>query len=140
VLGHPHVHLSGLTEVLLMSSSVLAGVLGISLAWYMYRIRPDLPAVLARRLAFCHRLLHNKYYIDELYDHLIVKPTLTFSRRVLLRVVDLACIEFVVNGIPRAIGALSEKMRRVQDGHVSHYLAWMGGGALVIIVVLLARI
>ncbi|MBM9536271.1 NADH-quinone oxidoreductase subunit L [Desulfobulbus alkaliphilus] len=140
VLGHPHVHLSGLTEALLMGSSVLAGVLGIALAWYLYLVRPDLPGVLAQRFSSCHRLLANKYYVDELYDRFIVKPTLTFSRRVLLRLVDLACIEFVVNGIPRAIGSLAEKMRRVQDGYVSHYLAWMGGGALVILVVLLVRI
>ena len=140
VLGHPHVHLSGLAEALLMGSSVLAGVLGIALAWYLYLVRPDLPGTLAERFSSCHRLLVNKYYVDELYDRFIVKPTLTFSRRVLLRLVDLACIEFVVNGVPRAIGSLAEKMRRVQDGYVSHYLAWMGGGALVILVVLLARI
>lgn len=139
VLGHPHIHLSALTEGLLMGSSVLAGILGIGLAYYLYRLKPHLPALLAARLAWVHRLLINKYYIDELYDLAIVKPTLAFSRRVLLRVVDLACIEGVVNGIPRAIGGLSEKMRRVQDGQVSHYLAWMGGGALVLLVVLLVR-
>jgi len=137
VLGHPHVHLSGVVEGLLMGSSVLAGACGIGLAFYLYRLKPHLPAILAARLAWVHRLLVNKYYIDEMYGSLIVKPTLAFSRGVLLRVVDLGCIEGVVNGIPRAIGGLSEKMRRVQDGQVSHYLAWMGGGALVLLVVLL---
>jgi NADH-quinone oxidoreductase subunit L len=137
VLGHPHVHLSGSVEALLMGSSVLAGACGIGLAFYLYRLKPHLPAMLAARLAWVHRLLVNKYYIDEIYSSLIVKPTLAFSRGVLLRVVDLGCIEGVVNGIPRAIGGLSERMRRVQDGQVSHYLAWMGGGALVLLVVLL---
>jgi NADH-quinone oxidoreductase subunit L len=137
VLGHPHVHVSGTVEGLLMGGSILAGVCGIGLAYYMYRIKPHLPAMVSERLAFCHRVLLNKYYIDELYSALIVKPALAFSRGVILRIVDVACIEGVVNGLPRAIGGFSEKLRRVQDGQVSHYLAWMGGGALALIVVLL---
>ena len=137
VLGHPHVHVSGITEALLMGSSVLAGLCGIGLAFYLYRLKPHLPALLATRLAWVHQLLIHKYYIDELYNCTIVRPTLAFSRSVLLRVIDLDCIEGVVNGIPRAIGGLSEKMRRIQDGQVSHYLAWTGGGALVLLVVLL---
>ena len=137
VLGHPHVHVSGTVEGLLMGSSILAGVCGIGLAYYMYRVKPHLPLMVSERLAFCHRVLLNKYYIDELYSALIVKPTLAFSRGVILRIIDVACIEGVVNGLPRAIGGFSEKIRRVQDGQVSHYLAWMGGGALALMVVLL---
>ncbi len=137
VLGHPHVHVSGTTEALLMASSVLAGVCGIGLAYLLYRLKPHLPGLLAERLAMVYRLLLNKYYIDELYDTVIVKPTLAFSRAVILRIVDLACIEGVVNGLPRAIGSFAERLRRIQDGQVSHYLAWMGGGALVLVAVLL---
>lgn len=137
VLGHPHVHVSGTTEALLMASSVLAGVCGIGLAYLLYRLKPHLPGLLAKRLAMVYRLLLNKYYIDELYDTVIVKPTLAFSRTVILRIVDLTCIEGVVNGLPRAIGSFAERLRRIQDGQVSHYLAWMGGGALVLVAVLL---
>jgi NADH-quinone oxidoreductase subunit L len=140
VLGHPHLHVSHTVEALLMGSSVLAGACGIGLAFYMYRLKPQLPARLTERMAPVHRLLLNKYYIDELYNKVLIQPTLAFSRRVLLRIVDIGCIEGIVNGIPRAIGGLSAKMRRIQDGQVSHYLAWMGGGALALIVVLLARI
>ena len=137
VLGHPHVHISGGMELLLMAGSILAGLLGIGLAWLMYLRNPGLPATIAARLSGLHRLLLNKYYIDELYDLVIVRPTLAFSRLALLKVIDTACIEGVVNGLPRAIGRLSEQLRRVQDGQVSHYLAWMGGGAVVLLAVLL---
>ncbi len=140
VLGHPHLHVSQTVEGLLMGSSVLAGACGIGLAFYMYRLKPHLPARLTEQMAWLHRLLLNKYYIDELYNSVLIQPTLAFSRRVLLRIVDIGCIEGVVNGIPRAIGGLSGKIRRIQDGQVSHYLAWMGGGAVALIVVLLARI
>jgi NADH-quinone oxidoreductase subunit L len=137
VLGHPHVHVSGAVEALLMASSVLAGAFGIGLAYYMYRLKPALPGLVAQRLQGVYRLLLNKYYIDELYDAVIVKPTLAFSRGVILRIVDLACIEGVVNGLPRAIGTFAERLRRLQDGQVSHYLAWMGGGAVALMAVLL---
>ncbi|WP_028318647.1 NADH-quinone oxidoreductase subunit L [Desulfobulbus elongatus] len=137
VLGHPHVHVSAATEALLMGSSILAGVCGIGLAYYLYRLKPQLPSLAAERLAFVYRLLLNKYYIDELYDAILVKPTLAFSRKVVLRIVDMACIEGVVNGLPKAIGAFAERLRRLQDGQVAHYLAWMGGGALALVAVLL---
>lgn len=137
VLGHPHVHVSGAVEALLMASSVLAGACGIGLAYYMYRLKPALPGLVAQRLQGVYRLLLSKYYIDELYDAVIVKPTLAFSRGVILRIVDLACIEGVVNGLPRAIGTFAERLRRLQDGQVSHYLAWMGGGAVALMAVLL---
>lgn len=111
-----------------MLGSILAGVGGIGLAFYMYRLKPHLPAIVAERLtrlASCSiNTTSTRSYIGG-----IVKPTLAFSRGVLLGVVDLACIDGVVNGVPRAIGVFSEKLRLIQDGQVSHYLAWMGGGA-----------
>ncbi|MCL2459329.1 MAG: NADH-quinone oxidoreductase subunit L [Desulfobulbus sp.] len=137
VLGHPHVQVSAFTEALLMGGSILAGVCGIGLAYYLYRLQPHLPGLLAERLAPVYRLLLHKYYIDELYDALLVRPTLAFGRKVVLGIVDLACIEGVVNGLPRIIALAAERLRRLQDGQVSHYLAWMGGGALALVAVLL---
>ncbi|MCL1981261.1 MAG: NADH-quinone oxidoreductase subunit L [Proteobacteria bacterium] len=137
VLGHPHVQVSAATEALLMGGSILAGVCGIGLAYFLYRMRPHLPGLLAERLASVHRLLLNKYYIDELYDILLVRPALAASRKVVLGIVDLVCIEGVVNGLPRIIALVAERLRRLQDGQVSHYLAWMGGGALALAAVLL---
>ena len=139
VLGHPHVQLSSYAESVLMGGSILAGGLGILLAMYMYLTRPELPAVVSRRFAGIYTLLLNKYYIDELYIGTIVKPTLHFSRRILLKIVDLGIIENIVNGIPRGIGAFSRQIRKLQDGRVSHYLAWMGGSALFIFVWMFTR-
>ena len=139
VLGHPHIQLSSYAESVLMGTSILAGGCGILLALYMYLTRPELPALISRRFAGIYTLLLNKYYIDELYINRIVNPTLGFSRRVLLRIVDLGIIENIVNGIPRGIGAFSRQIRKLQDGQVSHYLAWMGGSALFIFVWMFTR-
>jgi NADH-quinone oxidoreductase subunit L len=137
VLGHPHIHVSALGESLLMVSSVLAGLCGIVLSIFIYLGTPSRATTLAVRFSRLYQLLLNKYYIDECYDRWIVQPTLGFSRRILLAVVDTGCIEGVVNGLPRAVGRLSARMQHLQDGQVSHYLAWMGGGALVLLVILL---
>ena len=77
--------------------------------------------------------------MDELYQFAIVKPSLWFSQHVLLRVIDMRGIEGVVNGLPRLIGSFAQRLRLLQDGVVSHYLAWMGGGVLVLLVLLLTR-
>ena len=55
----------------------------------------------------------------------------------LLKVVDIGLIDGVVNGLPRLIGRVSERMRLVQDGQVSHYLAWIGGGAVLLLAFLI---
>lgn len=140
VLGHPEVHLSHTTEIFLMGLSVFVALCGIGLAYLLYCVRTDIPGRIAERLPRLYQLSFNKYYVDEFYIRTIVEPTLTLSRQVVLKVIDLACIEGIVNGIPRAIGRFSGQLRRMQDGQVSHYLAWMGGGTLVILVVLLIGI
>jgi len=133
VVGHPPGHLSGSTELLLMLISILAGAVGIALAWYIYIFRPTLAARVAGRVPRAYRLSLNKYFIDEIYIRGLVEPTLVFSRRVLLGIVDLGIIEKIVNGVPAAIGRFSGVLRKVQDGRVSHYLVYMAGGVLFVL-------
>ncbi len=137
VLGHPHVHLSHGAELGLMFASVLVGAAGIALAYLFYRKRPDIPELLAQRFAAFYRILQHKYYIDEFYNTVIVRPALAFGQIVLLRGVDTKVIEGIVNGLPRAIMASAQKLRFLQSGNVSNYLAGMGLGALFVLVVLL---
>ena len=137
VLGHPHVHLSHGAELGLMFASVLVGAAGIALAYLFYRKRPDIPELLAQRFAAFYRILQHKYYIDEFYNTVIVRPALAFGQVVLLRGVDTKVIEGIVNGLPRAIMASAQKLRFLQSGNVSNYLAGMGLGALFVLVVLL---
>jgi NADH-quinone oxidoreductase subunit L len=60
-------------ELVLMAASVLVGLAGIGVAWLFFRRHPELPERLAGRLAGVHRLLLNKYYVDELYDAVVVR-------------------------------------------------------------------
>lgn len=134
VLGHPLAHPSHATELILMIISVSAGAFGIFLAWKMYMKNPEMPKAVSEKYPILYRLSLNKYYVDEIYGFLIVKPALFLSRNVILNFFDIAVIENVVNGIPKLIGRLSGSMRKMQDGLVSHYLAYMCGGAVFIII------
>jgi len=134
VLGHALAHPSHATELILMIISVSAGAFGIFLAWKMYMKKPEMPKSIAERFPTLYKLSLNKYYVDEIYDFLIVKPALWLSRVIVLNFFDIGIIEKVVNGVPKLIGQLSGSMRKMQDGLVSHYLAYMCGGAVFIII------
>jgi NADH-quinone oxidoreductase subunit L len=60
-------------EWALMGASVLVGLAGIAVAWLFFQRHPEIPERLARSLAGLHRLLSNKYYMDEIYDALFVR-------------------------------------------------------------------
>ena len=139
VLGHPQVHPSHFTEIILMIISVGAGALGIFLAWQMYINNPGLPQKMQDRFPLLYRLSLHKYYVDEIYGFLIVKPMNSFSRHFILNFFDIGLIDTIVNGIPKLIGQLSGTIRKVQNGLVSHYLAYMGGGIVFIIFLIYAR-
>jgi len=138
VLGHPHPP-SHTTEIILMVISVAVGLIGIALAWYMYMAKPRLPQQVRESYPKLYDISLNKYWVDELYDASIVKPMLTFSKRVILQFFDLSIIEKIVNGLPAVIGRISGAMRKIQDGLVSHYLAYMGGGVIVVLILMVAR-
>jgi NADH-quinone oxidoreductase subunit L len=60
-------------ELALMGASVLVAAAGIGVAWLFFQRHPEIPERLAGRLAGVHRLLLDKYYVDELYDALVVR-------------------------------------------------------------------
>ncbi len=134
VLGRAEAHVPHFTEWLLMGISVFAGVSGIWLAYHLYVRRPELPGQLRESFSETYRWLENKYYVDEFYVAVLVQPAINCSRYVLTAFADAALIEGVVNGVPRLIGRASGRLRRLQSGHVQHYLAAMASGAVGMLV------
>jgi NADH-quinone oxidoreductase subunit L len=65
---HPHS-----LEYTLMGASIAIAAFGIALATFLYKIKPALSAALAQGLAPIHRVLLNKYYVDELYNAIFVR-------------------------------------------------------------------
>ena len=89
-------HLSRAAELGLMGLSVLIALGGIALAYRQYVVRPEAAAQWATRWAGAHRVLTNKYYVDELYDATVVRGTMGGARG--LWTVDRRGVDGVVNG------------------------------------------
>jgi len=137
VLGHLEGHGTHAEEWLVMAISVVAGFSGIGLAAFVYLREENLAARITQKFSGIHRVLWNKYYVDELYDLIIVRPTIWVARSVIVGVTDGKIIEGVVNGVPSLIGRFSSLLRSVQTGMVQQYAAVMAMGALVVIALVL---
>lgn len=113
-----------------------AGLLGILIAYIMYIASPGLPDSIATKLGGVYRLVYDKYRVDELYDMVIVQPTIGGSRSILWKGLDAGLIDGIVNGtgsLARTIGGLA---RWVQTGNIRSYGAWIVLGSVVAIAIL----
>jgi NADH-quinone oxidoreductase subunit L len=121
------------TELALMALSSAIAVLGIGLAWFLWIRRRDVAEALSRRFAGVHRLLLNKYYVDELYDAALVQPIKTISRDGLWRGVDVAVIDGAVNGTGTIVSGGAWGLRRLQTGSVRAYAGSLFLGVVLIL-------
>ncbi|MEK7341588.1 MAG: NADH-quinone oxidoreductase subunit L [Candidatus Binatota bacterium] len=85
-----------------------------------------------------HRWLVNKYYIDEIYDLLLVRPFTGFSSW-LANIFDLAVIDGIVNGVADRVRASGLFWRQLQSGNIQHYLLGFLTGTLAILAYYLGR-
>jgi NADH-quinone oxidoreductase subunit L len=125
-------HLSLATEYMLMGASVLVALIGLAVAYLFYIVQPGLPMLLAYQAQSAYELISNKYYVDELYDLLFVRPTVAGSTW-LWRAFDVGVVDALVNGTAEAVAANSGLWRRLQTGNVQHYAVSMLLGAMVIL-------
>ena len=120
-------------EYLLMVVSVGVAGLGWFLAYLLYNRRPQLPARIAASLGGLYRAVANKYYIDELYAVLFVKPLIDGSTTILWHGVDQGVIDAAVNDSADAARHVSDTARHMQSGNLRSYAGWVAAGAAVVI-------
>jgi NADH-quinone oxidoreductase subunit L len=94
--SHEPTEVSRSTELGLMAFSVVIAVIGIALARKFYVASPQISDRLATRWAGAHRLLSNKYYVDELYNSTVISGTFGLGRG--LWIVDRNVVDGAVNG------------------------------------------
>ena len=128
----------GIAAYMLLILSVIVVAAGVVLAWVMYMSTPVRPDAIGRPRTVAHRLLLNAYYIDELYDRLIVRPLFALSG-FLARVVDLGVIDGLVNATGRAVIGWAAALRRLQTGYIVNYALTMLAGAVLVVGFLLTR-
>ena len=112
--------------------SVLAGAIGIAIGLSMYvRHRPD-PAALTRAAGPVYRVLVNKYYVDELYDHRFVEAARAFAGAAWA--FDIHIIDGLANRLGWALAMGGQGLRRAQTGVVGNYALTIVAGLLLILV------
>jgi NADH-quinone oxidoreductase subunit L len=87
---------------------------------------------MARSLSGVHRLLLNKYYVDEVYDATVVQPIKLLSTGGLWKGLDTGVIDTAVNGVGLGVRTGSGGLRRLQTGSVRAYAASLFLGAVLI--------
>jgi NADH-quinone oxidoreductase subunit L len=105
---------------------------GLGLAYYYYIVSPGLPARTAAAFRPLYLFFLNKWYIDELYDALFVRPAFAIGR-FLWKGIDGAIVDGTIDGVAKAVGWGTTKIVKLQTGYVFHYaFAMLIGVALVI--------
>jgi NADH-quinone oxidoreductase subunit L len=119
-----------LTLMGVSSGIAIAGILIASLIWLK---RKELAASMARTFAPLHRLLLNKYYVDELYDATIVQPVKAVSEQGLWRGFDVRIIDGAVNGTGALVSGCAAVLRRLQTGSVRTYAGSLFMGVVLVL-------
>jgi NADH-quinone oxidoreductase subunit L len=120
-------------ELSLMGVSTLVAFGGIAIATFFFLWNRRSADEMARRFTGLHRLLANKYYVDEIYDGAVVQPIRIVSEEGLWKVVDARVIDGSVNGVADIVSGGSELLRRVQSGSVRVYAASVMLGVVLIV-------
>jgi len=123
-------------ELILAGVAVGAALIGLAVAYWLYLKRPGKADGLAHSLKPAYKTLLNKYYVDELYAAVVVKPLLWISTNVLWKAADVAGIDGAVNGIADGARAIGDGVRHTQSGNTRSYAVWVVVGAIVIIAVI----
>src|SRR6185295_12292764 len=105
----------------LMGFATLSGAIGIGIAYHYYAQGPDKVRGLVAGMAPLHKLVVNKFYVDELYDLIIVRP-FRVAATFIYNVVDRFVIDLVlVNGLAFITDVFGRLLRFVQNGDVQRY-------------------
>jgi NADH-quinone oxidoreductase subunit L len=121
------------TELTFTGISVMAGLLGLFLAWLLYYRRPQLPQRIANALGGFYSAVVNKYYVDEFYAALLVKPLVDGSSRILWRGIDQGVIDRAIDDSADGAHDVSDAVRQMQSGSIRSYAGWVALGAAIVI-------
>jgi len=122
------------SETFLAIVSVGVALCGFLLAWFLYHQRPDLPERIATSFGSLYQAVLNKYWIDQLYAWIFVKPLIAISSIVFWRGIDQGVIDATLDGSATTARELSNEVRQMQSGNIRSYAGWVAVGATAVIV------
>jgi NADH-quinone oxidoreductase subunit L len=115
---------------------LVLGLLGIATAYLFYMIAPGIPVRLAAMFPAVYRFLLNKWYFDEIYGALIVRPLIALAR-LLWQVGDATIIDGVPNGLAALTESGSAQVVKVQNGSLAAYAFAMLIGLVLLVSIFL---
>ncbi len=121
----------------LAALTLAASTVGFAVAYVLYARRPELAVAWRTRLGPIYTLVEHKYYVDELYDRVFVRPGLALAR-FLNDIVEPRVIDGAVNGVADFFLLEAREFRLIQTGRVSSYALWTLGGAIGVVLVVAA--
>lgn len=122
-------------EWLLAGLSIAVAALGLMLARRLYLKKPECATQAVEKHPVIHRLLLNKWYVDEFYERFVVRPVASLGDAC-WKQVDGIVIEGLVNGTAKACGLAGQGLRRLQTGRAPQYLATMAIGAAALLLMI----
>ncbi len=136
--GHAVEHISHTLEYGFMALTV--GLIGVAifLAYYLYNKNIARAGSLQATFSGIHKMLLNKYWVDEFYGATIVRPIVNGSI-FLWKVIDVLIIDGIANGLGYIVRDMSETFRRMQTGYIRGYMAVFLVGVVVLIGYLVVR-
>jgi NADH-quinone oxidoreductase subunit L len=141
LFGISPAHASGLdheaimnTEKVLMGISTGAVIVTIAISWLVYVKNASIPAKDEEAVSTPHKILYNKYFIDEIYNTLFVK-TLQWLSDKFYSILEIKGIDNFVNGIGKGLTRGSATLKYIQNGSISIYLLAMVIGIILILFV-----
>ncbi len=123
-------------ELTLAVVAVVTALAGFFVAFWLYLKKPGKADALAKSLKPVYTTLLNKYYVDEMYAAVVVKPLVWISTNALWKTADVAGIDGAVNGIADGTIAIGDEVRHTQSGNTRSYAVWVVIGAIVIMAVI----
>lgn len=128
-----HAEPSYLFEYTLMGISIAALALIIYLAYDYFGKKEKVPSLDESGFSGWYRVLYNKYYVDEMYDRIFVKPLYALSD-LFYRVMDLKVVDGAVNLVGKSVTRGSSIIRLAQEGSVGFYIFAMVTGIIIMLV------
>lgn len=134
IAPHTGEHVSHFTEYMLMGLSSVLMIVMIIIAWMLFRNYSQSPADKRIEATGFSKVLENKWYVDELYQKIIVDP-LNRTGQFLRSMIENNVIDGFVNGVGRAVQYGGRQLRLLQSGQVGNYVLLMVLSMVVIFVI-----
>ena len=124
-------------EPLLMLMSFLVAGLGVGMAWYVYGLKHHISQIFLKLIPGGKKAVEGKYYVDEIYDVMVVRAVKGFAHWVSDRLVEQLFINRFLEAVTQGVYAVAKLLKKVQVGLVRVYLAYVVVGAALLIYLIL---